>query len=130
MPFEESFQGREDTELVETLRDELPGILAWAVEGCLEWQRDGLGHAEAVDRATREYREDEDVLGAFLAERCDLSRDGEVSTREFREAYDAFCEDLGERPLAPSVLGRELSRRGISRGGASKSRVYRGVRIL
>ncbi len=128
VPFEESFQGRADTELAATLEAELPGILAWAVEGCLEWQRDGLGHAEAVDRATREYREDEDVLGAFLAERCQLESRGEVTATALREAYEKFCEELGERPLAPHVLGRELARRGIHRGGAQR-RCYLGVTV-
>lgn len=128
VPFEESFQGRADTELAATLEAELPGILAWAVEGCLEWQRHGLGHAEAVDRATREYREDEDVLGAFLVERCQLESRGEVTATALREAYEKFCEELGERPLAPHVLGRELARRGIHRGGAQR-RCYLGVTV-
>lgn len=128
VPFEQSFEGREDRGLVDKLEAELPGILAWAVGGCLEWQRDGLGTAGAVTRATAEYRQDEDVLGAFLEERCELG--GETATTELRDAYERFCAELGEKPLAANMLGRRLGRRGIRRqqraGGA---RVYVGVQV-
>ena len=77
----------------QSYEQELPGILAWAVQGCLEWQRDGLGEAEAVEQATRQYRQDEDVLGAFLAECCELG--GEARAADFRAAYEDFCRDLG-----------------------------------
>lgn len=128
VPFEESFEGREDRDLAGKLEAELPGILAWAVAGCLEWQRDGLGTAGAVTRATAEYRQDEDVLGAFLEERCELS--GEVATTELRAAYERFCEDLGEKPLAANVLGRRLAKRGIRRGQRQGGgRTYEGVSI-
>jgi hypothetical protein len=56
----------EDKELLAKLRAELPGILAWAVRGCLEWQRKGLDVPEEVTVATAEYREDQDFFGAFI----------------------------------------------------------------
>jgi putative DNA primase/helicase len=127
IPFEVSFRGREDRGLVDKLARELPGILAWAVQGCLEWQRDGLGTAKAVDNATAEYREDEDVLGAFLSERCELI--GWVEAADFRPAYEAFCKELGERPLAASALGRRLKDRGFSIERAHGARIYRGLRL-
>jgi putative DNA primase/helicase len=126
IPFEVSFKGREDRQLVAKLRTELPGIFRWAVEGCLEWQREGLGTTRAVAAATREYREEEDVLGAFLAERCES--DGEVEVASLRDAYEQFCRDLGEAPMAANTLGKELAKRGISRGG-KRDRLYRGVRL-
>ena len=45
-----------DKRLLQKLKDELPGILAWAVEGCLEWQQYGLGMPEEVKQAVKEYR--------------------------------------------------------------------------
>jgi phage/plasmid-associated DNA primase len=126
VPFEVSFQGREDLELPTLLEQELPGILAWAVEGCLAWQRDGLGEAEAVTRATLEYRQDEDALGAFFAECCEAS--GETGTTELREAYEEFCRELGEKPLGARMLGKRLAERGIERGGAGR-RSYVGVSL-
>lgn len=125
VPFETSFLGREDKTLPAKLQTELPGILAWAVRGCLTWQKDGLGSAAAVTKATAAYREEEDVVGAFLAERCELT--GETAPAELREAYEAFCRELGEKPLGAAPLGKRLARRGIERSGRGKT--YQGVSL-
>jgi putative DNA primase/helicase len=128
VPFNVSFLGREDQGLRAALEAELPGILAWAVQGCLEWQRHGLGLPAAVDAATREYREDEDVLGAFIDERCIL--DGEIDASTLREAYEQFCKQLGERPLPASVLGKRLAKRAVTtRRGTGGARTYCGLRL-
>lgn len=127
VPFEQNFEGREDRELDIKLAAELPGILTWAVEGCLAWQRDGLGTAGAVTRATREYRQDEDVLGAFLTDRCTLN--GATPVADLREAYEAYCRDLGEKPLSGSALGRRLGKRGIRSAASNGSRAYQGVSL-
>ena len=60
----------QDAALPAKLRAEFPGILAWAVRGCLDWQRDGLGSADAVDAATATYRGEMDTMATFLADRC------------------------------------------------------------
>ncbi len=132
VPFEQSFEGREDRDLTAKLEQELPGILAWAVEGCLAWQQDGLGHAKAVTRATAEYRKDEDMLGAFLEERCVIERDATVRTAALRAAFEQFYEEAGERPLTARVLGKRLTKRGIARDPVKDGdgqRNYRGVRL-
>lgn len=60
----------QDHQLLEKLQAERPGILRWAVEGCLAWQRDGLGTPEDVRRATAGYRGEMDVLGKFFTDHC------------------------------------------------------------
>jgi len=125
VPFEVCFEGREDKTLAGKLEAELPGILAWAVQGCMRWQKTGLGHAAAITRATEGYRQDEDVLGAFLDERCIL--EGEIKPVELRASYEAYCEEIGEKPLAGNVLGKKLARRGIERH--KRAGVYRGIRL-
>lgn len=131
IPFEVNFRGRGDAELKATLRSELPGILAWAVRGCLAWQRDGLGGADAVAAATGAYRAEEDILGAFLAERCIVGSRAEAEAGALREAFDAFCTELGERPMPGNLLGKQLVGRGFhaekSTGGR---RMYRGVGLM
>jgi putative DNA primase/helicase len=128
IPFDVSFEGREDQQLAAKLDAELPGILAWAVAGCLEWQRHSLGLPDAVKNATREYREDEDVLGAFIDEHCTL--DGEVLVATLRMVYDAYATDLGEKPLAANILSRRLSKRGITtRKTTGGKRAYVGITL-
>lgn len=126
IPFRVSFAGREDRTLGADLTTELPGILAWAVRGCLRWQRHGLGSASAVEAATSDYRKDEDVFGSFLADRCEMA--GDVEAKILRSEYEAFCREIGEEPLSANLLGKELAQRGIARCGAGGRR-YRGVSI-
>jgi putative DNA primase/helicase len=128
IPFEASFIGREDKTLDTTLAAELPGILAWAARGCCTWYEQGLRTAGAVERATREYRADEDVLGAFIAEHCQFA--GHVTRLAFRTAYENYCHNLGEKPLAASALGKRLLKQpGISKGERDKTTVYIGISL-
>jgi len=128
VPFEQSFEGREDRDLQATLQNELPGILAWAVTGCLAWQQHGLGAPEAVRTATAGYRADEDHLGAFLADRTHTG--GEVGATDLRAAYEQWCQENGERPLAGNALGRRLAHRDIrAERRTGGRRVYIGITL-
>jgi putative DNA primase/helicase len=60
-----------DGELAEKLKSEWPGILAWLIEGCLEWQAEGLRPPSAVLDATAAYLEAEDAIAAWIDERCE-----------------------------------------------------------
>ena len=61
---------RRDKELPQKLKAEFSGILNWAVDGCLRWQAEGLAEPDVVQAATGQYRQQQDVLAAFLAECC------------------------------------------------------------
>ena len=63
----------QDRGLRDKLRSERSGVLNWALEGCLEWQRKGLGEPEEVRLATEEYREDMDTFAEFLASAAPLA---------------------------------------------------------
>ncbi len=101
---------RADRALSERLRAEYPGILAWMVRGCLEWQQSGLNEPPAVLAATNEYREAEDVLGAFVAERCVTGNPAyRVRANELYRAYKAWHEGTGEgRPLGLRTFGERV----------------------
>jgi putative DNA primase/helicase len=76
---------RQDPGLSSALRSELPGILAWAVRGCLEWQRDGLGEPEAVRAATGDYRRSKTPLaGSSTRSACATSRHSRHRMRSMR----------------------------------------------
>ncbi|HEX8104405.1 MAG TPA: phage/plasmid primase, P4 family [Solirubrobacteraceae bacterium] len=128
VPFDQSFEGREDPGLAAELEHELPGILRWAVDGCLTWQRDRLGQPPAVRDATAGYRADEDLIGAFLAERCLLDADARTPKRAIQATYTRWCEENGERALSAAELGARLARHGIRRGGKGRSS-YVGIAL-
>lgn len=54
-----------DKSLPAKLRQELHGILAWAVQICLEWQKYGLNEPQEVTAATCAYRDEQDILGSW-----------------------------------------------------------------
>jgi putative DNA primase/helicase len=130
VPFEQSFVGREDRTLGPALRRELPGILAWAVQGCLRWQQHGLGQPQAVTNATSAYRLEEDTIGTFLADCCTLDAGGRVTVADLRGAYERWSEQHGERPLSAKALTQSLLRRGgITTGRTKHSRYYAGLAL-
>lgn len=60
-----------DPDLAEALKAELPGILAWAIQGCLDWHREGLQPPPVVAEASTDYFADQDSIAAWFAERCE-----------------------------------------------------------
>src|SRR6266852_8328892 len=63
-------EDQRDRSLSEKLRAEFSGILSWAIDGCLAWQREGLNPPAVVRDATDDYLESEDAIGRWLEDRC------------------------------------------------------------
>ena len=80
-----------DKQLPDKLRTELPGILTWAVRGCLQWQEHGLEAPKRVTEATDDYRVEIDTLGDFLEERCEFDPDYKTTSKDLYSAYQAWC---------------------------------------
>jgi len=131
IPFTVTIPERErDRELVATLRDELPGILNWAIQGCVEWRRGSLKPPDVVLSATAEYREEMDILGTFLDECCVEDTAGEVSVGDLYEAYNEWCKESGEFKLPKNTFGTRLTERGIQRRKTgAKGRLWKGIRL-
>jgi putative DNA primase/helicase len=106
-------KAEQDPDLPAKLRAELPGILAWAVRGCLRWQAEGLPEPGCVAAASQEYRKEMDTLGLFLEERV-VPRPGlNLAKGEMFQQYMRWaCENGIEHPHNKIVLGRQLAERG------------------
>jgi putative DNA primase/helicase len=107
----------QDKSLGLKLRSELPGILNWAIEGCLAWQREGLQVPGRVRAATAEYRSGEDIVGEFIEDRCEVGRRDhhQASAGELYAAYKEWCEEMGFRTANQKSFGMRLSERGFER---------------
>ncbi|MBE7444687.1 MAG: primase C-terminal domain-containing protein [Planctomycetia bacterium] len=105
----------QDKHLEEKLKAELPGILAWAVQGCLEWQRNGLQTPVEVKTATKGYRDEMDTIGAFISDCCVLVQDAKVQAGKLYGAYKKWCEENGEFTLTQRYFGMRLSEKGYER---------------
>ncbi|MCP4254145.1 MAG: hypothetical protein GY775_12195 [Candidatus Scalindua sp.] len=99
-------------DLDDQLEEELSGILNWAVDGCLDWQRNGLQTPDEVISATKEYRNEMDTVNAFLGEYCTLSPTLKVNPTELFTAYKKFCELNGEVYLSMKDFGISLNTKG------------------
>lgn len=105
---------QQDKELPAKLRAELAGILNWAVEGCLQWQHEGLTPPPEVRMATNTYREEMDPLGGFIGECCVVTPSAEAMAKDLYKAYTAWAEESGEkRPMSQKEFGGRLKERGL-----------------
>lgn len=121
---------QQDRELLGKLQKELPGILAWAVRGCLQWQRYGLGMPAEVLQATQTYRADMDTMAAFLQDACIMDPQATVTAKALYETYKRWCDETGERAVTQKRVGQTLSERGLERIHKEQGWMWRGVRLL
>ncbi|WP_363798454.1 phage/plasmid primase, P4 family [Lysobacter firmicutimachus] len=113
---------RRDRRLTEKLLAERDGIMAWAVQGCLDWQQTGLRAPQCVIDATEEYFEEEDRVGEFVTEDCYVHRDARASIEDVFHRWRERGEQRGEYIGTSRWLVQQLMARGFSRmrlpGGA------------
>jgi len=111
------------------LDTELPGILAWMVQGCQRWLQHGLKPPPDVLQATRAYRDEMDVLSSFIEECCDVAESSEVQCSVLYARYKVWCDQIGEHPMGHRTFGEELERRGFQRYHRRTGEYRRGLRI-
>lgn len=121
VPFRVAFVEREpaakgeqpaDKELPQKLRAEAPGILAWLVRGCLEWQRIGMAPPVAVIEATKQYRREEDLLGDFIDECCVQEPYAQISAASLYGAFAVwFEENISKKVISQKKFGNMMTKR-------------------
>ena len=116
-----------DETLGEKLRQEWPGILRWAIEGSLAWQRERLNPPDAVKNATAEYMADEDVFAQWIAERCVVEFNCSAQSSALYAAYCLWCEQNQEKSMAAKKFSPELERRGYKKESTMVGKVFYGI---
>ena len=122
-----------DAELPEKLKAEWPGILAWAIEGCLKWQRSGLAPPSAVRDATAEYFDDEDAIGHFIDERCEVSDpDALEEVQALFASWREWAENSGEFVGSAKRFSQALAARKFVRTEhpTTRRKSFRGIRLV
>lgn len=132
----QSWLGREDTGLTDALREELPGILLWAIDG---WRRlRQRGRFVQPSRSAETVAEMADLsspIAAWLREACVVERGRKVVCSEAYEAYRTWCAINGQKIESETTFGRDLKaasgcERKQIREGAARPRVYLGVGLI
>lgn len=87
--------GKRDPHLLAKLKGELSGILNWAVEGCVDWQKNGLVVPQAVLAATNAYRASMDTIEDWLNTCCRKDASAKAGITALHESYVRFCKAEG-----------------------------------
>jgi P4 family phage/plasmid primase-like protien len=114
-------------EVMAMFQSELPGILNWAIEGCLEWQRDGLGVPDEVINATREYESEQDTFSMFLEEKCVRAGNARVLSLALYREYKTWAEEHGETAASHKTFASLMSERGFAKSKTMKGALYSGL---
>ena len=121
MEFNNTFteQERDKNFPAKIMAKELPGILAWAVQGCLDWQQNGINAPDIVAAATRDYREEMDSFSHFFMECCVVKENARVTNKMLRAKYEEWCKENGEWPLTQKPFSQKLLERGYEKRNSS-----------
>lgn len=120
---------RMDSQLEDKLRAEADGILAWAIEGCLEWQRIGLAPPEVVRTASANYFEEQDSLQEWLGECCDVGAAYRELPGLLFESWQKWAEKAGEFVGTKKALGQKLEQAGFAKARANGIAWRSGLRV-
>ncbi|ACA21258.1 hypothetical protein M446_7040 (plasmid) [Methylobacterium sp. 4-46] len=121
-----------DPDLERKLLAELPGILRWPIDGCLDWQEHGLIRPDAVLAATDEYLADEDLFGQWVEDRCKVDPGNRQMRTPNQDLYASWCdfaERVGARHGTLHELGEKLSKLGLARYKSGGVRGFEGIYV-
>jgi putative DNA primase/helicase len=112
------------------LMPELSGILNWALAGLADYCKQGLNAPEKVTASTENYRQDMDVVGQWIAERCEVDPNATVPTSlAFNDYFQWAADEVGWQ-LKKLTFRRNISDRGFpAETGTHGQRMIRGLRL-
>lgn len=111
------------------LREEWPAILRWMVDGCLDWQAHGLTRPEVVMAATREYFDDQDVLGQWIEEACEVDFRHKDTAATLFNSWRHYAEAAGERAGSAKSFSEAMRKRGFEPYRTNATRGFQGLRL-
>lgn len=130
IPFVRKFTGADcDPRLPARLRDEHPGILAWAIRGAVQWYADGLSIPPSIANATEQYLRENDDVEMWLADRCTHDPKARTRSAELYESFRQWKEAAGEHAPSNKAFSQALERKGFERIRERHGTEFVGVRL-
>ncbi len=135
VPFDVQIPEEEvDKGLTAKLWEERAGILAWLVEGAIAYLDHGLQPPGEVRGATKEYRDESDILGSFARGALIITRDhtDTVETGRLYTVYENWCRLNGHTAWRAETFSKRMpkvaERLGFTKIKSSIS-AYQGIRV-
>ena len=109
---------------------EASGIINWALECLKLFCEDGYWKPEDVSAATREYFSENDLIGQFFDEACELDKSGiaRITRKELYAHFSTYSEENGLRPMSNVKFLRLISERGFDEIKSAGERYWIGIR--
>jgi putative DNA primase/helicase len=132
IPFEVNIPAdKVDKNLKYKLRKEAPQIMAWAVQGCILWQKEGLGEPKKVQEAVKEYKGEMDLLASFV-EQCliiDYETQLKISAQEMFTLYMRWAKANNEFEMSSNKFFREIGKKLPEKGRNAQGIFFPSVRM-
>lgn len=116
-----------DKNLPFKLMQELPDILAWIVEGYKLWKTEGLRKPKVIADAVEEYRNEMDVISAFLASDY-VVQGGEVKAQALYAVYCQWAAECNEYKMPSRKFGLEMVKR-YNKKHKTTGEFYQGISL-
>ncbi len=130
IPFEYNFENDEDKDehfFENKLLPEISGILNWAIEGCMKWQKEGMHVPDIVKYAIEDYKNDMDVIQRFIEECCIVSETCKVKRANLYEAYCLWCKENKEYTLSSRKLNKKLTEKNFQEAKTMGIYYWKGI---
>jgi P4 family phage/plasmid primase-like protien len=118
-----------DKNLGDRLRAEWPGILAWMIAGCMNWQEQSLAPPDAVTSATAAYLESEDALAAWIDDAGARDPSAWEPTTALYAAWKSWADHAGEYAGSRKRFIQNIEARGLTPERRKHGRGFRGLRL-
>ncbi len=136
--FPNSHLGQEDKGLKDrfTKPEFLRGVLAWMVQGAIRWfSSTGLPFPDWVKQATQAKREEQDLIGQFIAEDCELIADSWISIEALYDALRLYCIRNGiEKIPSKNEMSMSLAAKSFEKSrktsGGKQMRGFQGIQLI
>jgi putative DNA primase/helicase len=109
LPFHVSFEGREDIYLEDTLKEEISGILNWALEGVRLLREQGLKQPAAGLDLVEQFKRLSSPISTFLEECCTVDPNESVGCQTLYQGWKKWCAENGHEHGSNAAFGARLN---------------------
>ena len=122
IPFDQVISDQDqDPDLLPKLKQEGSGVLNWALAGLSDYRANGLYVSQEVEDATLAYRTDQDILGEWITDCCNVVPGASTEKGKLYGSYKFWIETHGHRPMSQTKFTRKLRERGYPRDSGRRN---------